>query len=479
MTRLNIEKLLGGEHLALRGPLIAVTNPATQKVVWELPSASKQDALDAIEKSASAFKPWSRRTAADRSKILRKWYELLSANENELATLITLEGGKPFAEAVGEVRYGAAYVEWFSEEARRAYGEVIPSNALDRRLTVMKEPVGVCAAITPWNFPLAMITRKVAPALAAGCTMLVKPSELTPLTALAVLKLAIDAGIPPGVFQVLPADEATSVQIGEAFCNAPLVRKLSFTGSTEVGRILMRQSSVTVKKLSLELGGNAPFIVFDDADLDAAVHGAIASKFRNAGQTCVCSNRFLVHRSVHKSFVDKFLSAVQCLKLGNGMDPGTDVGPLIDYHAIARIESVIKDAVAGGAKIVTGGSPSELGASFYEPTVLVDVSPESEIVREEIFGPVAPIVVFDTEEEAVELANASIYGLAAYFYSENARRCGRVLGALEFGMVGVNTGLISTEVAPFGGNKQSGFGREGGRAGLEDYMTMKYACSAV
>ena len=474
----SVHALLDGIEPRRGGALFDVFNPADGSVVLSVASATVADAQAALDGALAAWAPWRARGAAERSLILMRWHQLVMSRETELATLMTLEQGKPLAEARGEVRYAAGYIRWFAEEARRAYGEIVPSHDIGHRLSVQREPVGVCAAITPWNFPLAMITRKAAAALAAGCTMVVKPSEWTPLSALALTRLAREAGIPADVLQMLPADTPSSVAIGRLLCESPVVRKLSFTGSTEVGRILMRQCAGTLKKLSLELGGNAPFIVFDDADLDAAVAGAVASKFRNAGQTCVCSNRFLVQRRVYDAFLARFTAAVARLRMGNGVEPAVDVGPLVNAAAADRVARLVQGAVAQGARLVHGGGKGP-GPCFFEPTILADVPAAAGLLCEEVFGPVAPVQAFDTEADAVRMANDTVYGLAAYFYSEGERRCARVADALEYGMVGVNTGLTSTEVAPFGGIKQSGFGREGGRQGLDDYLTSKYICSAI
>jgi succinate-semialdehyde dehydrogenase/glutarate-semialdehyde dehydrogenase len=398
------------------------------------------------------------------------------ANQEDLAKLMTAEQGKPMAESRGEVAYGASFIEWFAEEAKRIYGDTIPTVATDRRLLVLKEPIGVAAAITPWNFPNAMITRKVAPALAAGCPVVVKPAEQTPLSALALAELAQRAGIPAGVFNVVPADEAKSIEVVKALCESPTVRKLSFTGSTVVGRILMQQSAPTLKKLSLELGGNAPFLVFDDADLDAAIDGAVASKYRNAGQTCVCTNRFYVQAGIYDAFVEKLAAKAQQLKVGSGFEAGVQQGPLIDANALTKVEAHVADARSKGARVLTGGAPHELGGTFFQPTVLADVTSDMLVAREETFGPVAPVFRFNTEDEAIALANSTEFGLAAYFYSRDVARVFRVAERLESGMVGVNTGLISNEVAPFGGVKQSGIGREGSKYGIDEYLVLKYVC---
>lgn len=456
---------------AQSGKQIEVTNPASGTVLASVPFAGAVETQQAIDAAARALPGWRALTARERSAILRRWFELLIEHQDDLARIMTLEQGKPLAEARGEIIYAASYLEWFAEEAKRAYGEVIPSPAKDRRLLVLRQPVGVCAAITPWNFPAAMITRKVGPALAAGCTMVVKPSELTPLSAMALGELALRAGVPAGVFNIVVGDVPA---IGATLTDSPVVRKLSFTGSTAVGRMLMAQSAPTIKKMSLELGGNAPFIVFDDADLDAAVAGAIASKYRNSGQTCVCTNRFLVQAGVYDAFAAKLTEAVQALKVGNGLDDGVVQGPLINESAVKKVEHLLDDARQQGARVLTGGDRHALGGLWYSPTVVADVSPKMQIFSDEIFGPVSALVRFDTEEQAVAMANDTIFGLASYLYSRDAARIWRVSEALEYGMVGINTGLISTEVAPFGGVKQSGQGREGSHHGLDDYMELKY-----
>lgn len=450
-----------------------VTNPATGAELARVPRLGAEATRQVIQDAEQAWPAWRALTARERSAVLRRWYELILANGEDLARLMTAEQGKPLAEARGEIAYAASFVEWFAEEAKRAYGETIPTVAQDRRLLVLKQPVGVCAAITPWNFPAAMITRKVAPALAAGCTVVVKPAEQTPLSALALAELAHRSGFPPGVFNVITGEAAA---IGGELTANPSVRKLSFTGSTEVGRLLMAQCAPTLKKLSLELGGNAPFIVFDDADLDAAVAGAVAAKYRNSGQTCVCANRFLVQDGIYDAFAARLAEAVSQLPVGPGDVPGVAQGPLIDAQALAKVERLVADATAKGARVLTGGARHALGGTFYAPTVLTQVGPDMGVAREEIFGPVAPLFPFHTEAEAVALANATEYGLAAYFYSRDVGRAFRVGEALEYGMVGINTGLISNEVAPFGGIKQSGLGREGSRYGLEEYLEVKYLC---
>ncbi|WP_374488861.1 NAD-dependent succinate-semialdehyde dehydrogenase [Zoogloea sp.] len=453
------------------GETLPVTNPATGELVASVPRCGAAETERAIAAAETAFVRWRETTAVERARILRRWFDLLMTHQEDLARIMTAEQGKPLAEARGEIAYAAAYVEWFAEEARRVYGDVIPAPARDRQIVVTKEPVGVCAAITPWNFPSAMITRKVAPALAAGCTIILKPAEQTPLSALALAELAERAGVPAGVFSVVTGEARA---IGGVMTASPVVRKLTFTGSTEVGRLLMAQCAPTIKKLSLELGGNAPFIVFDDADLDAAVAGALASKYRNAGQTCVCSNRFLVQAGVYEAFAAKLAAAVAGLKVGNGVEEGVTQGPLIDDAAINKVEGLVQDAVAKGARVVCGGQRHALGRTWYEPTVLADVRRDMDVAREEIFGPVAPLFRFSTEEEAIQIANDTEFGLAAYFYSKDHARVWRVSRQLEYGMVGINTGLISTEVAPFGGVKASGLGREGSRYGLEEYMEIKY-----
>jgi succinate-semialdehyde dehydrogenase / glutarate-semialdehyde dehydrogenase len=456
------------------GAAFAVTNPATGEALGQVPNLGAGETRRAIAAANAAWPAWRSKTGKERAAILRNWFDLIMANQQDLAVLMTSEQGKPLAESKGEVVYGAAFVEWFAEEGKRIYGDTIPQTQSDKRLVVIKQPVGVCAAITPWNFPIAMITRKVAPALAVGCTVVVKPAELTPFSALALAELGERAGLPKGVFNVITANPPDAV--GAELTANPLVRKLSFTGSTEVGRLLMRQCADTVKKISLELGGNAPFIVFNDADLEAAADGAIVSKYRNSGQTCVCANRFLVQEGVYDAFADKLADRVKALKVGNGMEPGVYQGPLIEPAAVAKVEAHIADAVAKGARVVTGGKRHPLGGTFFEPTVLVRVTPQMKVAREETFGPVAPLFPFQTEGEAVQMANDTEFGLAAYFYTKDVARAWRVAEALEYGMVGVNTGLISNEVAPFGGMKQSGLGREGSKYGTEEYLEVKYLC---
>ncbi len=460
--------------LAQGGKTFAVRNPADGSVIAEVADCGPEDAHKAIEAAHRAFAAWAAMLPARRARLLRRWFELIRAHTDDLALLLTAEQGKPLAEARGEIKYGASFVEWFAEETRRIYGDIIPPHAAGVRLAVIKQPVGVVAAITPWNFPNAMITRKVAPALAAGCTVVVKPAEDTPLSALALAVLAHEAGFPPGVFNVVPTSDPAPV--GEVLTASPLVRKLSFTGSTEVGKLLMRQCADTVKKVSLELGGNAPFIVFDDADLDAAVEGAMASKYRNTGQTCICANRIFVQDGVYEAFAKKFAEAVQQLRVGVGTEKDVQVGPLINEAALEKVERLVADATARGACALTGGRRHERGGTFYTPTVLTDVTPDMAIAQEEIFGPVAPLYRFHTEEEVIRLANDTRYGLAAYFYGRDVGRVWRVAEALEYGMVGINTGMISTAVAPFGGVKESGIGREGSKYGIDEFVEIKYLC---
>ena len=455
------------------GATMPVVDPATGGPIGTAPVLHAAETKRAIDAANRAWPAWRAKTAKERSAILRKWHDLMLANIDDLALILTSEQGKPLAEAKGEVTIGAAYVEWFAEEAKRVYGDVIPTIGNDRRLVVVKEPVGVCAAITPWNFPCSMITRKVSPALAAGCTVVIKPAEATPYSAFALAELAQRAGFPPGVLNVITGDAPA---IGGEMCANPVVRKVSFTGSTEVGRLLMRQVAPTIKKISLELGGNAPFIVFDDADLDAAADGAIVSKYRNAGQTCVCANRFFVHEKVYDAFTEKLVARVEALKVGRGTDSGVTQGPLINAEAVDKVDAHLGNAKAHGAKVATGGKRHALGGTFYEPTVLTGVTPDMQIFSEETFGPVAPLIRFRDDAEVVELANRTEFGLASYFYSRDIGRIWRVAEALEYGMVGVNTGLITTEVAPFGGMKQSGLGREGAKYGIEEFIEVKYVC---
>jgi succinate-semialdehyde dehydrogenase/glutarate-semialdehyde dehydrogenase len=452
---------------------IVVSNPATGAAVGTIPRMGAAETRRAIEAADRALPAWRAKTGKERAAILRKWFDLMLANQDDLALIMTTEQGKPLAEAKGEIAYAASFIEWFAEEAKRVYGDVIPPHQADKRIVVVKQPVGVCGAITPWNFPAAMITRKVGPALAAGCTIVVKPATQTPFSALALAELAERAGLPKGVMSVVtgPAKD-----IGGELTGNPTVRKITFTGSTEVGRVLMQQSAQTVKKISLELGGNAPFLVFDDADLDAAVEGAMLSKYRNAGQTCVCANRILVQDTVYDTFARKLAEKVKALKVGPGTEAGVNIGPLIDANAVAKVEEHIEDAVSKGAKVVTGGKRHALGGLFFEPTLLTDVDTSMKVTREETFGPVAPLFRFATEERGIAMANDTEFGLASYFYARDIGRIWRVGEGLESGIVGVNTGIISTEVAPFGGVKQSGIGREGSKYGIEEFLEVKYLC---
>ena len=475
-TLLKTQASLCGEWRDARsGRTMDVANPATGEVLATVPELGAEEAHEAIAFASERMKDWQKCSAPERSRILRRWFDLMVENAGDLALLLTSEQGKPLAEAKGEIAYGASYVEWFAEEAKRVYGDIIPAPSGDRRLFVLRQPVGVCAAITPWNFPNAMLTRKMAPALAAGCAMVCKPASQTPLSALAVVELAERAGLPPGLLAVLPGKAA---EIGEAFTSNPVVRKLTFTGSTAIGKKLMAACAGTVKKVTMELGGNAPFIVFDDADLDAAVEGAMASKYRNAGQTCVCVNRLLVQSGVYDAFREKLAAAVKKLKVGNGLDEGVTQGPLIDEKAVAKVEELVADAVGKGAKVLLGGRRHALGGTFYEPTILDGATPEMDLAQEEIFGPVSPLFRVRTEEEAVALANDTSVGLASYLYTRDLGRAWRVAEALEYGMAGVNTGLISNAMAPFGGVKESGLGREGSKYGIEDYLVLKYVCMA-
>ncbi|PQV54454.1 NADP-dependent succinate-semialdehyde dehydrogenase [Paraburkholderia sp. BL21I4N1] len=455
------------------GATFEVKNPATGETIATVPRMGTAETRRAIDTANAAWPAWRATTAKQRAVILRKWHDLMMENADDLAKILTTEQGKPLAEAKGEIQYAASFLEWFAEEGKRVNGDTIPTPASDKRIVVTKEPIGVCAAITPWNFPAAMITRKVGPALAAGCPIIVKPAEATPLSALALAVLAERAGVPRGVFNVVTGEPKA---IGAEMTGNPIVRKLSFTGSTPVGRLLMAQCAPTVKKVSLELGGNAPFIVFDDADLDAAVAGAIASKYRNSGQTCVCTNRFYVHDKVYDAFAEKLRVAVEQLKVGRGTEDGVTQGPLINEAAVLKVESHIEDALAKGARIVTGGKRHALGHGFFEPTVLADVTPAMKVARDETFGPLAPLFRFSSDEEVIRLANDTEFGLASYFFSRDIGRVWRVAEALEYGMVGINTGLISNEVAPFGGVKQSGLGREGSHYGIDDYVVIKYMC---
>jgi len=455
------------------GATLDVNNPATGEVLGTVPMMGANETRRAIEAAKDAFVDWRRKPAKERSILLRRWHDLIMANVEDLGALMTAEQGKPVTEAKGEVAYAASFIEWFAEEAKRVYGDTIPSPWNDRRLVVIKQPIGVCAAMTPWNFPAAMITRKAGPALASGCTMVAKPASATPFSALALAVLAERAGIPAGVFNVLTG---SSKAIGGEMTSNSDVRKVTFTGSTEVGRLLMKQSADTIKKLSLELGGNAPFVVFDDADLDAAVEGAIISKYRNAGQTCVCANRLYVQAGVYDAFAQKLVAAVKKLKVGNGFEAGVLQGPLIDQAAVEKVEEHIQDAVSQGARVLLGGKRHSLGQTFFEPTILADVTPKMKVAREETFGPVAPLFRFQTDEQAIQMANDTEFGLASYFYSRDIGRIWRAAEGLECGMVGINTGLISNEVAPFGGVKQSGLGREGSHYGIEEFLEIKYLC---
>ncbi len=464
----------GQWHESGHDQTFAVLDPATADTLTRVTDCTEAEAERAIASATEALKGWRRQTADQRARILEAWYELIMAHQAPLAELMTRECGKPLAESTGEVGYGASFIRWFAAEGRRAYGEVIPTPNNDRRILTLRQPIGVCTAITPWNFPLAMITRKVAPALAAGCTMVVKPAEATPLTALALAELGRQAGLPPGVLNVVTASRGD--RIGQVLTTHPEVRKVSFTGSTAVGKTLLKQAADGVRKVSLELGGNAPFIVFDDADLDAAVAGAIAAKYRNTGQTCVCTNRFLVQSGVYDAFAEKLAAASAELSVGAGLEDGVKQGPLINDAALQKVERMVADATGKGARVLTGGARHKRGGNFYQPTVLADATPDMEMAREEIFGPVSALYRFETDAEAVAIANDTPYGLAAYFYSRDMNRIWRVSEALEYGMVGINEGIISTEVAPFGGVKESGLGREGSRHGLDEYTELKYLC---
>jgi len=459
------------------GATFAVTNPARGDVICHLPDLGRAETARAIAAAQQAQREWAGRTAKERAQILRRWFDLCMASQDDLAAILTAEMGKPLAEARGEIAYGASYIEFYGEEAKRIYGEIIPGHQRDKRIHVLKQPIGVAASITPWNFPNAMIARKVAPALAAGCGFVARPAAETPLSALALAVLAERAGVPGGLFSVITSRRSSD--IGKEFCENPAVRKLTFTGSTEVGRILLRQAADQILKCSMELGGNAPFIVFDDADLDAAVEGAMISKFRNNGQTCVCANRIYVQAGVHDAFAAKLAAAVEKLAVGDGLKPGVTTGPLINQAAVEKVEEHIADVLAGGGKIMTGGKRHELGGTFFQPTVVTGVTPGMKVAQEETFGPLAPLFRFETEEEVISMANDTIFGLASYFYARDIGRITRVQEALEYGMVGVNTGLISNEMAPFGGMKQSGLGREGSRHGLDDYMELKYICLSI
>ena len=480
-ARLNDKTLLkslcyiDGKWQGDKAPQLAVTDPATGETIVTVPSLGQAETRVAIEAAARAQKEWAARPARERSAILRRWFDLMMQNQDDLGAILTAEQGKPLAEAKGEIAYAAAFIEFYAEEAKRVYGAIVPAPTADRRIVVLKQPVGVCAAITPWNFPAAMITRKAAPALAAGCAMVVKPATATPLSAFALAELAERAGLPAGLLSVITGKAGA---IGGEMTSSPLVRKLTFTGSTEIGKELMVQAASTVKKVALELGGNAPFIIFDDADIDAAVEGAVASKYRNTGQTCICTNRFLVQDKVHDVFVEKLSAKVAALKVGSGFEDGVAQGPLIDMAAVEKVEEHVADAVAGGARVLTGGKRHAKGGTFFEPTVIAGMTPDMMAAREETFGPLAPVFRFRTEEEAIRLANDTPFGLASYFYSRDIGRVWRMAEALEYGLVGVNAGLISTEVAPFGGYKESGLGREGGPWGIEEFLEVKYVAMA-
>jgi succinate-semialdehyde dehydrogenase/glutarate-semialdehyde dehydrogenase len=458
------------------GKVIEVTNPATGEVLGTVPNMGATETRRAIAAADAAMVAWRAKTAKDRSKILRKWNDLMMENQEDLAVLMTAEQGKPLTESRGEIAYAASFIEWFAEEGKRVYGDVMPGHMVDKRIVVLKQPIGVCGAITPWNFPAAMITRKAGPALAAGCAMVLKPATATPYSALALAELGERAGIPKGLFSVVTGSASA---IGGELTGNPTVRKITFTGSTEIGKVLLQQCAGTVKKASMELGGNAPFIVFDDADLDAAADGAMASKYRNAGQTCVCANRLLVQDGVYDAFAHKLAERVNKLKIGNGMDAGTVIGPLIDAAAVEKVQEHVDDALAKGARVVTGGKRHALGGLFYEPTILANVDTTMKVTREETFGPVAPLFRFKTEEEAIRMANDTEFGLASYFYSRDNARVWRVSEALEYGIVGVNSGIISNEVGPFGGIKESGLGREGSKYGIEDFLEIKYLCISI
>ncbi|RRY84870.1 NADP-dependent succinate-semialdehyde dehydrogenase I [Klebsiella pneumoniae] len=474
MTLFRQQALIDGQWRdAPNGDVIAVTNPANGEQLGSVPKMGADETREAIEAANRALPAWRALTAKERANILRRWFDLMMENQDDLARLMTLEQGKPLAEAKGEISYAASFIEWFAEEGKRIYGDTIPGHQADKRLLVIKQPIGVTAAITPWNFPAAMITRKAGPALAAGCTMVLKPASQTPFSALALAELANRAGIPAGVFNVVTGSAGA---VGGELTSNPLVRKLSFTGSTEIGRQLMEQCAKDIKKVSLELGGNAPFIVFDDADLDKAVEGVLASKFRNAGQTCVCANRLYVQDGVYDRFAEKLQQAVEKLRIGDGLQDGVTTGPLIDEKAVAKVEEHIADAIAKGAKVVTGGKPHALGGNFFQPTILVNVPDSAKVAKEETFGPLAPLFRFKDEADVIAQANDTEFGLAAYFYARDLSRVFRVGEALEYGIIGINTGIISTEVAPFGGVKASGLGREGSKYGIEDYLEIKYMC---
>ena len=475
---LKTEAYINGKWLmAKTGKTFPVLNPSTGEVIVEVPDMGVEDLKEAIDGAYRAQKIWAAKTGKERSEILKKWHRLMIENADDLAMILTAEMGKPLAEAKGEIVYGASFIEWFAEEAKRVYGETIPGHQSDKRIVVIKQPVGVVASITPWNFPNAMITRKAGPALASGCTFVAKPAAETPLSGLVMVELAERAGVPPGVFSMITSERSSN--IGKEMCSNPKIRKLTFTGSTEVGRILMKQGSENILKMSMELGGNAPFIVFDDADIDAAIEGAMISKYRNNGQTCVCANRIYVQEGIYDEFSAKLATAVNKMKVGDGFGDGVSVGPLISEAAVEKVESHISDAVNKGAKLLSGGKKHNLGGTYFEPTVLADVNRSMKITQEETFGPVAPLFKFSNEEDVIEQANDTIFGLASYFYARDLSRVWRVAESLEYGMVGINTGLISTEVAPFGGVKQSGLGREGSHHGMEDYIELKYLCISI
>ncbi|WP_170421043.1 NAD-dependent succinate-semialdehyde dehydrogenase [Ruegeria arenilitoris] len=468
---------IGGQWVGGDNGTFAVTNPARGDVIAEVADVSRAQVAGAIAQAEAAQKEWAKLTGKERAAILRRWFDLMMENAEDLGKILTAEQGKPLAEAVGEIAYGASFIEFFGEEAKRVYGETIPGHQRDKRIMVLKQPIGVAASITPWNFPNAMITRKAGPALAAGCAFVARPATETPLSALVLALLAEQAGIPAGVFNVVPSSQAS--EIGKEFCENPGVRKLTFTGSTEVGRILLRQAADQVMKCSMELGGNAPFIVFDDADLDAAVEGAMLCKFRNNGQTCVCANRIYVQAGVYDAFAAKLKAAVEALKIGDGLSDGTTTGPLISDEAVAKVQEHIADATANGGAILTGGLPHDLGGTFFQPTIITDVTQDMKVAQEETFGPLAPLFKFEDEDEVIAMANDTIFGLASYFYAKDLSRVYKVAEALEYGIVGINTGIISSELGPFGGVKQSGLGREGSHHGMEDYLEMKYICMAV
>ncbi|WP_170391716.1 NAD-dependent succinate-semialdehyde dehydrogenase [Ruegeria arenilitoris] len=468
---------IGGQWVDGDNGTFAVTNPARGDVIAEVADVSRAQVAGAIAQAEAAQKEWAKLTGKERAAILRRWFDLMMENAEDLGKILTAEQGKPLAEAVGEIAYGASFIEFFGEEAKRVYGETIPGHQRDKRIMVLKQPIGVAASITPWNFPNAMITRKAGPALAAGCAFVARPASETPLSALVLALLAEQAGVPAGVFNVVPSSQAS--EIGKEFCENPGVRKLTFTGSTEVGRILLRQAADQVMKCSMELGGNAPFIVFDDADLDAAVEGAMLCKFRNNGQTCVCANRIYVQAGVYDAFAAKLKAAVEALKIGDGLSDGTTTGPLISDEAVAKVQEHIADATANGGAILTGGLPHDLGGTFFQPTIITDVTQDMKVAQEETFGPLAPLFKFEDEDEVIAMANDTIFGLASYFYAKDLSRVYKVAEALEYGIVGINTGIISSELGPFGGVKQSGLGREGSHHGMEDYLEMKYICMAV